>query len=354
MDYGTSKGIFLKGVYKDIAVLEDQSQKQLSALKGYSLVDTNPTAETLFTKLTKHNEEEAEFIYTTGVKPIGRRRPGGNYPLTNDLVGYRTRVAAGEQFAGVAELEEEFAQRTNPAYASFLDKAGKVLRDLENQIYAQYWSIFNLAFTTPSSYNRNDIFARGNVDGLNEPLISTQHARVDGGASQANTFTGANAQVPFSDNALWSAKTIMAQLVDDVGKPMPMLGGRFGIIVPPYGTYVRTALELAMSEYKIDTSNNNVNLFKGLIADVFTAPHLLASNGGSNTAWFLVDTQNRSSQFGAGLVAVEFLPIITRVRTPAETDNDVYEYRVKFEQKVGWIEWRNVFGSKGDNSTYTG
>lgn len=354
MEYGTSQSIFLKGVYKDLAVLEDQSMSQLSALRSYKLVDTDPNVDSLFTKLTYHNQEQVEFIYTTAMKPIGKRRPGQNYPETNDLVGYRTRVSAGSQFSGKAKLEEEFAQRTNPAYSNFIDKSAKLLRALQNKIIEQYWAVFNNAFTAPSSQNRDDLFNQGNVDGLNVPLISTQHPRVDGGASQANTFTGANAQLAFSDSALWSAKTVMAQLLDDVGNPYPTMGGRFAIVVPPSGTAVRIAIEIAMGEWKHNSTTRDVNVFEGLIATVYTSPYLLSVHGGSDTAWFLVDLENRSSRYGTGLCVVELLPIQTKVKSPAETDNDVYEYSVKYESKAGWLEWRNVFGSKGDGSTYTG
>ncbi|MEO0224630.1 MAG: hypothetical protein ABIL76_06010, partial [candidate division WOR-3 bacterium] len=73
-----------------------------------------------------------------------------------------------------------------------------------------------------------------------------------------------------------------------------------------------------------------------------------------STSWFVVDlTSFVNPDYGNGLLVVEFLPIISRIMTPEYTRNDSYIYKIKYSFKAGWLEFRNIFGSKGDGSTYT-
>src|SRR3989304_5939488 len=112
---------------------------------------------------------------------------------------------------------------------------------------------------------------------------------------------------------------------------MPMFGGKLTIVVPPANNLVRTALELAGSEYKIDSANNNINVHFGMFADIKSSPYLLSSaylSGVSNQkAWFLVDENVRDPEVGTGLVRITFVPLTSRVERLEANDSIIYKLK---------------------------
>lgn len=363
--YQGGKDIFLAKVRADFDALEDQALKASRALKAYSLIGTDSMGDVLFTSISDTTSEGSRAVWrhvgVAGIKNLGTRHAGGHYSQAEFIRGYETAVFdPDEQIAGEFRVPEEREAKEGSAYKSMLDRAQKLLIEIDRTNIKDPLEVFNLAFTAPTSYPTR-FFARGNMglDGnntaLGERLISTQHARADGGTTWSNAIQSSGNARAFSDDAYWAAREQGATFKDDVGKPYPAFGGRVTIMVPPANGLVRTAKELDDSDWQVDTAENQINIHKGMFSRIITSPYLLSSSyvsGVANTnAWFLVDDSMRDPQVGTGLVCITFVPLQSRVERDTDTDSTVY--KVKEEMVYGFMEPRAVLGSKGDGNAYS-
>ena len=240
-----SKDVFLTGIRADFDAVEDQALKSSKAIQTYSLIGSDPLASTLFTMVSDTVSEGSRTVWrhvaTTGIKNLGKRSAGGTYPSAEFLRGYETLVIdPDQQDAGEFVIPEEREAKESAAYKETLNRAKKLLLEIDRKNIADVFEVFNLAQTAPASYPGDSFvrfFARGNKGtdanntALGERLASTSHARVDGGTSQSNTLVSSDA---FDTDVYWNAKVAMSSIVDDVGKPFPTIGGRVAIVTAPY------------------------------------------------------------------------------------------------------------------------
>lgn len=356
---------FLAKVRARFDVVENQAVRSFQAIKDYSLVGTDPMATTLFTQVSNVTDEGDRAVwrhtYTTAAQTVGVRQAGGAYPQTQFLKGYETDVFDPDnQIADSFVVAEERQVKESTFYQSALDRAQKLMLKIERYNIADPFEVFNLAFTAPASYPaaaNNRFFGRGNFDGLNEPLVSTVHARKDGGPTQSNAILSSGNSLAFGDTAFWSAREQAATFLDDVGDRFPTMGGKVALLVPPANSLVRTAKELGGSEWKVGTPNNDINIHYGEIMTIYQSPYLLKSFYSPSTItntnqWFLVDTGNRDPQVGTGLVKILFVPYTSKVEWQQEIDSVVY--KVKYEPVYGYVDWWTIVGSKGDGLSYVG
>lgn len=363
--YQGAKDIFLAKVRADFNKIEDQALKSMSALKQHNLLGSDPMAESMFIQVGPNDGGSDRAVWrhvsVAGAKKLGTRKAGGQYPEAEFIRGYETAVFdPDEQIAGKFVVAEERQAKEGVMFSSELNRAKKLLQEIDRANVYDPFEVFNLAFTAPTSYPTR-FFARGNMglDGtntaLNERLISTQHARADAGPTQSNAVTSSGLASALSDTTFYAAKEQAATFKDDVGKPMPMMGGRVTLIVPPSNGLLRTAAELNQSELKVDTANNNINIHKGLMGDVKSSPYLLTSayvSGVANTkAWFAADEGVRDAETGLGLMQILFVALTTKTQFEEGTDSIVY--KVKYEPVYGWVDWRNFIGSNGLETSYT-
>lgn len=353
------------GVRADFDAVEDQALKSTRALQDWTLIGANGNVQALFTNVSNTTTEGDRAVWrdvgATGVQALGRRRAGTAYPTATFIRGYETAVYDPDnQFAAEFVVPEERDAKEAAEYKAVLNRAQKLLYEIDRQNVADIFEPFNIAFTAPTSYPTN-FFVKGNkgLDGnntaLNEYLISIQHARADGGTTVSNAVQSSGNAAAFSDANYYAAKEQGATLVDDVGKPMPMFGGHTTGIVPPANGLVRLMREINGSEWKTKVADNDINVLQGLLNDIKSSPYLLQSyyiSGTSNQkAWFLVDDTVRDPMVGTGLVQIAFVPLQTR--TEREQATDAIVYKVKEEYSYGWTDWRNIIGSKGDGAAYS-
>ena len=363
--YQGSKDVFLAKVRSDFDAIEDQALKSSRALQDWSLVSTDANAQSLFTLVSNVTEEGDRAVWrdigVTGVQNLGTRKAGDIYPESTFIRGYETTVFdPDQQIAGEFIVPEEREAKEGAKYRAMLNRASKLLYEVDRVNVADLFEVFNLAFTVPTSYPTR-FFAKGtagldgNYTNLNEYLISTAHARADAGTTISNAVNVSGNAAAFNDVNYWAAREQGATFLDDVGKRMPMFGGILDIVVPPANSLVRTALEIDKSEWKTTVNNNDINVQKGLFSTIKSSPYLLSSyyvSGVANTkAWFLVDSSVRDPMVGNGFVKISFVPLSTRV----ENDNNIdsIKYKVKEEYVYGWTDFRNVIGSKGDGVAYS-
>ena len=363
--YQGATDVFLAKVRADFDAMEDQALTSFEAYKTYSLMGTDPMADSLFTDVGETTEEGDRAVWrhigTTGVEGSGKRHAGGNYPRATFLRNYETEVFdPDEQDANSFLVPDERNDKEGKKYAAILGRAKKLLIKQNRTNIQDPFEVFNLAFSAPS-VQPTRLFVRGNagLDGnktpLNERLISIQHARADGGATQSNAIQSSGNARAFSDDAYFAAREQGATFTDDVGEDAPRFGGNTTIIIPPANGLVREAKEINESNQVVGSNNNEINVHSGMFGRVISTPSLLRSKSVSTITdtnkWFLVDETARDSETGCGLVCITFVPLTTGVNRSEDVDSVIY--KIKQTKVYGFTDWRNVVGSKGNGASYS-
>ncbi len=363
--YQAGKDLFLAKIRADFDAVEDQALKGWNAIQSYYLIGTDPNGDTLFTKVSNTTSDGDRAVWrnisVAGIQNLGNRAAGGVYPNSTFIRGWETVVTDPDnQVAGMVQVPEERDVKEAAQYRAVLNRAQKLLYEVGRTAIADIFEVLNLGFSAPSAYPAR-FFAKGqgnttgNPSNITNPLISTIHPRADGGATQSNAVNTSGNAAAFSDTIFWSAREQGATFKDDVGKPMPMFGGKLCIAVPPANSLVRLAMELTGSEWKTNSAVNDINVHFGQLGRVISSAYLLQSYYLSSVAntkqWFLIDEQSKDPSTGTGLVQVSFVPMSTRVERDPFTDSVMY--KIKNETAQGWIDWRNVIGSNGGGAAYT-
>lgn len=187
--------------------------------------------------------------------------------------------------------------------------------------------IFNYSFTAGggglSTFTSGDALA----------LFSSAHLREDGGATQSNTTTQ-----DLNENSLELALVSLRTALDHKGQ-LFMSRGDTLVVAPALEKEARILLN---STGRIGTANNDVNPYQGALKLVVW-DFLGSAAGGSDTAWFVLDSSlhqlnffNRSDR---GLEGPEW-----------DFDTKTAKWSIDVRHSVGFSSWRGTFGSKGDNS----
>lgn len=363
--YQGSKDVFLAKVRAKFDSVEDQALKSTRALQDYTLVSADPNIQSMYTLVSNVTDEGDRAVFrhvgVTGVQQLGSRFAGGLFPDAQFLRGYETAIFDPDsQVAGKFKVPDEREDKEGKEYKTILNRAQKLLYEIDRVNMADIFELWNQAFVQPTAYPTR-FAAKGNqgLDGnytnLNERLISTQHARADAGTTISNAVNVSGNSAPFSDTAYWSAREQGATFVDDIGKAMPMFGGKVTIIAPPANGLIRLAKEIDKSEWKTQTTNNDINIHFSEFTAVKTSPFLLKSYytaGIANTnAWFLMDDTVRDPEMGTMFVKITFVPLKSNVYYSNENRAVIYD--VAEEYVYAWLDWRNVIGSNGLNTTYS-
>lgn len=363
--YQGATDVFLAKVRADFDALENQALTSFQMYETYSLMGTDPMADSLFVNVSETTDDGDRAVWrhiaTTGVESEGIRHAGGVYPRATFIRGYETEVFdPDEQVANSFKVPEERQDKEGKKYKAILNRAQKILIKMNRTNIQDPFEVFNLAFTAPASMPTR-FFVRGNsgLDGnktpLGERLVSIQHARADGGTSQSNAVQASGNARPFSDDAYYAAREQGATFKDDVGDDSPRFGGALTLMVAPANGLVREAKEINQSTEIVGSANNEINVHKGMFGRVISSPSLLQSKYISSltdtSKWFLVDESSRDAETGAGLVCISFVPLTTRTERDPEHDSVVY--KIKQTKVYGFTDWRNVIGSKGDGAAYS-
>lgn len=187
--------------------------------------------------------------------------------------------------------------------------------------------VFNYGFTAGggglSTFTSGDALA----------LFSAAHTREDGGATQSNTTT-----MDLNEGALETGLVGMAQVLDHKGQ-LYMSQADTLVVAPALEKEARILLD---SQLRVGTANNDINPYQGKLKLVVWK-FLASVAGGSDTAWFLMDSS---------LHALTFFNRSDRGLEGPDWDFDTKTARwsVDVRHSIGFSGWRGIYGSKGDNS----
>lgn len=298
----------------------DPRFKQIYGDELKTLPQVGPTIFHMETS-TRNIEKESS---ASGLSKLIRRSEGQAISYEDEVQGFdvtytHVEDALGTSVSNALWEDDQFnVIKRKPA-----DLAKAKIRTQE-QIMAD---VFNYAFTAGggglSTFTSGDALA----------LASASHTREDGGATQSNTTTA-----DFNEGSLENGLIAMRQTLDHKGQ-LYMTKADTLIVAPALEKEARILLN---STLRIGTNNNDINPYQGALKLVVW-DFLAAANGGSDTAWFLIDSSlhqlNFFSRSDRGLEGPEW-----------DFDTKTAKWTVDVRHSVGFSGWRGVYGSKGDNS----
>lgn len=315
----------IAGVGLEIAEVFDQGQEEYTP--GISRV------------LTATSGSGAQSTYTgkTGVGRLEKFDDGDNIPGGARYRTYNTQVVYNNYGKYLDVSKNAIEDRDFSAELDEMKDLSMAANFSQDESGMQ---LFNGGFSTATTVNSYEITLYG--DGV--PTYSTQHpTQVPGASSQSNADANG---IAFSHDAIETGKVALVEQQTDDGLPMALLG-KETIVLPP--ALERKGKEEMESELnpEIDTNNteqNAINVWKGT-TDMVSSTFLAASNGGSDTAWFITVPQ-RDKQYHE-----------VRQSPTLEMDKNIKNKVVTFTVDARWADyvkdWRRKWGSKGDGQSYS-
>jgi len=120
------------------------------------------------------------------------------------------------------------------------------------------------------------------------------------------------------------------------------LGGHIPAILLVPTNLFKTATEITKSTLRAGTANNDLNyysdLFPGLV--VKQSPFLSASEGGSDTAWFLLSKDHSMKRWVRQSIVTDLVDYKTQ-------RNNNFIYKAEYREVVGPISFEGLVGSNG-------
>ena len=106
----------------------------------------------------------------------------------------------------------------------------------------------------------------------------------------------------------------------------------------------KKAMEVTGSTLIADSANNNVNVFSSVYnISVWHSPYLGASQGGSDTAWFLLSRNHAATRYIREELTTDLVDYIY-------STNNNYVYKGMFREVYGVTDYIGAVGSTGDGS----
>lgn len=276
----------------------------------------------------------AQMNYTgkTGFGQLRKFQDGDDVPTVVRDKTYTTSVLYNNYGGSVEVTKNQIEDRD---FAAELDEMKDLSRSANYSVDASSMQLFNGGFSTTVTVNGWDMTWYN--DG--KPQFSTIHPTVTvGGSTQSNaSSTG----IILSHDNFQTARLALELQKEDNGLALTMYG-KNTLVLPLI--LEKTAMETINSPLVPESANNAINVFNGT-TDIVTSKFLDSTNGGSNTAWYLV---NR---------AVHKLYYETRQDKRLESDINIKNKITTFTVDARWAnysrDWRGTWASKGDLASYS-
>lgn len=294
------------------------------AVYGDVLENTETTYDKVFNVLNSKRAYEKETA-ASGLSRLEEKGQGDVISFEDPIPGYDvnyTHKTFGKGSAVTYEMwqdDQYGVMQRRPK-----DLANAKIRTLEQSGA----DIFNFGFTAGGGGTAT--FTSG--DGL--ALFSTAHtATGDGVAVQSNTTTA-----DLDEDSLEAAMVTMRATQDNKGQLQMVRPDT--LLVPP--ALEKEARILLNSQGRVGTANNDINPYQGKL-NIVVWDYLGAAAGGTDTAWFLIDSSAALLQFF--------------MRDDRGVEGPEYDFKAKTAMwsvicrySLGFSDWRGIYGSKGDNS----
>jgi len=323
---------FVKGLTASLYDIQNQAEKAYTTAFASALGVENNTYTQLF-KTESSQQARETMASKSGVGYATDTAEGADFASDSRIAGYTTQFNFRKLTNGITVTLEDRKDR-------LVDKRLNEMQDLlvsaKMTKNRDAFSIFNNAFTAQTSLP--DILT---YYGDAVPMCSTLHA-IKASTSSNTTQSNASAtSIPLSETNLETARTALRRQTDDKDLPMNIGSSNLILLVPD--SLEKQAVLLTNGKLRPSTANNDINVYDGIIT-VISSKWINSQNGGSDTAWFLIDSMN------SPVIFFEREPIITSVWETDSNKNVTMDYYMRYQ--VGNQNFRGLWGSQGTGAAY--
>lgn len=260
----------------------------------------------------------------SGLSKLVRRAEGQAISYEDEIQGFDTTYTHVEDALGTSVSNKLYE---DDQFNVILKKPTHLARARVRTQEQMLADVFNYAFTAggggTSPFTSGDSLA----------LFSAVHTREDGGATQ-NNYTTADLNESSIETALVSIRTAL----DHKGQ-LYMSKGDTLVVAPALEKEARILMD---TQGRVGTANNDINPYQGRLK-VVVWDFLGSAGGGSDTAWFILDSSLHQLNF--------FQRSDRGLEGPYwDFDTKTAKWSVDVRHSVGFSGWRGTYGSKGDNS----
>lgn len=291
---------------------------------GDELKQLSPVASTIFHMETSKKQNETDSS-ATGLSKLVETAEGAAIANENMLEEYDVTYTH-LKYTGSTTVTQEMWEddQNNQMKRGSVELARAKVRTME----AKAADIFNYGFTAGGGGRAS--FTAGD----SAALFSASHTRIDGGSNQSNTTTA-----DLAEDSLETAMLAMQAHLDGKGQLVDIMPDT--LLIPP--ALEKEARILLMSQQRVGTANNDINPYNGSLKIKVWKYLGSANSGGSDTAWFLLDSNlhrlNWFTRSDRGLEGPEW-NFFTKSAT----------WSVVYRCSVGFSGWLGTYGSTGTNA----
>lgn len=278
--------------------------------------------------------EGAQKNYTgkTGFGKLLKFNDGDDVPSISRDKSYTTKVLYNNYGGNVEVTKNQIEDRD---FEAELDEMKDLSRSANYSVDQAAMQLFNGGFATTVTVNGWDMTWYG--DG--EELFSTVHpTTTPGGSTQSNASASG---ITLGHDNYETGRLALELQQEDNGLALT-LAGKNTLVLPL--KLEKNGMETINSDLVPESANNAINVFKGS-TDIVTSKFLDSVNGGSNTAWYLI---NR---------ATHKLYYESRQDKRLESDVNILNKITTFTVDARWAnyarEWKGTWASKGDGAAYS-
>lgn len=288
----------------------------------------------IFTILHKESGDGAQKNYTgkTGFGEVQSFEDGDNVPAVERYKTYLTKVLY-TNYGGAVEVTKNTIEDRD--FDSELNEMKDLSRGINYSVDKAGFQLFNGGFATTTKVNGYQMTWYGDA----KPLFSTIHPSVVPGASTQSNASATG--IALNHANIETARLALELQQTDNGLALSMVG-KTTLVVPL--NREKTGRESLESLLTPESANNAINVYRGMV-DLVASKFLDSTNGGSNTAWFLIN------------MGVHKLYHVSRQEKRLEMDVNIRNKVATFTVDARWAdcakEWKGTWGSKGDLATYS-
>lgn len=288
-------------------------------------------------KAKSTNAARETMVNKSGVNYFAQTTEGDDYNTDARTPGYPVQWNPIKKTQSL-EITEEDKDDRDKSIADKMDEVTDIKVAYMMTADRDAFSLFNYAFTAQASLPNHLTFY---ADGT--PLCSTIHPIKDSTTSNTTQSNASSTGITLTEANLETARQAHRRQTDDRDLPMNVGGGRVILLVPD--ALEKTAMILAKSTKRSGTSNNDLNIYDGIVTVMSTKWINSQQTSGSDTAWFLIDSMKSPA------IYMSRRGYTSSIWQDNKNKNMVYD--ASFRYQVGNKDFRGVWGSKGDGSAYS-
>jgi len=324
---------FIKGLSAKLYDIKNQADLAYSLAMPSALGVENNTFTGLFRTL-KSDAAREEIASKTGTGYGTITAEGADFASDSRVAGYTTQFNFKKLTNGITITLED---REDKIVSKKLDEMKDLLVGAKQTINRDAFSIFNNAFTAQTSLPSILTYYGDGV-----PVCSTVHPIKASTTSNTTQSNASATSIPLTEINLETARTALRRQTDDKDLPMSIGSGKLILVVPD--SLEKQAQIITNGKLRPNTANNDINIYDGIIT-VISTKWINAQNGGSDTAWFLVDSMK------SPLIYFNRKGITTSIYETKSNKNVTTDYYTRYQ--VGNDDFRGIWGSKGTGAAYS-